>query len=53
MESKHVVVSEVKTSKQNVKTGEKITIQVRAYTIRAETGGYYLAIRLGAPKLKT
>lgn len=48
----HVIISKLKTSKQHVKTGEQITIQVCAYSIKTETGGYYLKFRLGAPKLR-
>lgn len=48
-----VVVSKLKTSKQTVKTGEAITIQVYAYSVKPETGGYYLPFRLNAPKLET
>lgn len=49
----NVVVAKLQTSKQSVKTNEKITIKVYAYSIKSETGGYYLAFRLKAPKLKT
>lgn len=49
----NIVVSKLQTSKQSVKTNEKITIKVYAYSIKPETGGYYLAFRLKAPKVKT
>lgn len=49
----NVVVTNLKISRQNVKTGEKITMVVYAYSAKPETGVYYLPFRLNASKAKT
>lgn len=47
-----VAVTKVSTSKNSVKTGEKVTIKVYAYSITQEPTNERLAFALGSEKPK-